>query len=405
MADFLYRAKQGPDRLIEGEIEAMSETAAIEKIHQMGYVPIEVRAKSASARSRGGNIRIWKSKTQRNRDVIFFSRHLASLIKSGVPILTALHLLGRQEKDATMRTLIHSLAENINAGSTLTKAMEKFPVYFSPVYLGILSAGENSGSLPEALVRISQHLKKEDLLRSKLRRAMTYPILLAIAGFLTIFFILTFVIPKLAFLFANFNRTLPLATRVLITLGDWMSHYWAYAGLVFCVSLLAIPAFFRRAAGKPAISVTALRLPFFGKLVFKNEMARFARTLEMSLSDGLPFLQSLTTAIPTLDNLVLRQLMKDCRDRIQKGERFGRSLAQYSAFPSFVTDLISVGEETGHLEEVLIEIADSYEQDLDEATVFMTTLLEPAMILIVGSFVAFIVLAMVLPIIEMNTMF
>lgn len=404
MPFFKYRAKQGPEKIIEGTIEAFSETAAVEKISQMGYLPLEiiptVIKKSKGSRTVFGRM----SKKKKNREVIFFCRHLASLLKSGVPIFKALRLMLDQEKTADFQMFLESLSEQIREGKTLSQALEKFPNLLSSVHIGIIRAGEMGGVLEEALLRIASHTKRQEELRSKIVKALAYPVLLAVTGIGTIFYIITFVIPKLTKLFSNMGQALPVSTKIVLALSEWMNHYWALLLIVLAVMVILISNISRNHLTAEFYDDLKLKIPFIGRMMFKIEFSRLSRTLEMCLSNGVSFLESLKISIPTMNNVVLAQALQNCCQKVEKGVSFGQSLKQSALFPSLITQLISIGEETGHLEKVLLEIAETYEEDVENSLSLVTTLLEPLMILTVGAIVGFIVMAMLLPIFQMNVM-
>ncbi len=401
MPEYFYRAKDGPEKIVEGMIEAPTEISAVDRISAMGYLPIYVRSKAENKKVSALSILV-RTKRQTNRQLMFFSRHLASLLKSGVPILKSLYLLAEQESEPGFRDLLNDLVRQIKEGGTLSQTMEKYPGTFFPMYIAIISAGEASGALPEALMRMAAHLKKQEGFETKISHALAYPGLLLAAGAGTIVFVLTFAVPRLSKLFLSLGRELPLVTRIVIGAGDFMSRSWPFLA-VLGVLVVILGRWFRQK--KEAVELwdwIALRLPIAGKMIFKTELSRFSRTLEISLTNGISFIQALKVALPTINNSTIRQAIEGCYEQIQKGETFGRSLRQYDFFPHLVTDMIQIGEESGRLEEVLLEISELYEQETDDLILSMTTLLEPALILIISAVVGFIVIAMMLPVFEMS---
>ncbi|MCG3175478.1 MAG: Type II secretion system protein F [Candidatus Omnitrophica bacterium] len=413
MPEYEYRAKDGPERLIEGVLQAASEMDAVERISQMGYVPVSVRPRSGAARSEaqpaarqtasvGGALTRWRSSVP-DGTLALFSRHLSSLIRSGVPILRGLTLLSEQERHHRLKAVLDALAEQIKRGSTLSGALRRHADVFPPTYIAMVEAGEGSGSLQEALARIAVYLRKQSELQSKVRRALAYPLFLSGAGAGSVIFLLAFVVPRLSGLFNSMEGRLPLPTRVILTAGNVLEKAWFPLIVLTAVLALVLPRLLPRLMPAGALDAFRLRLPLLGEVVFKADAARFCRTLEMSLSNGIAFVEALRVAVPTVRNILLRDALEEVEDRIKKGEPFGRGLRASGLFPPFLCNLVSIGEESGRLDEVLGEIADAYEQDLDEKTAFLTTLLEPAMILVVGSVIAFIVMGILLPIFEMNS--
>ena len=389
--------------MVEGVIEAPSESVAIEKINELGYVPIMVTGTSKSHEEpRAG---ITASRGGHHPQVVLFSRHLARLIKSGVPLLKAIQVLAEQSRESAFRNILESIESEIRKGKTLSQAMSAYPETFSTTYVAIVRAGEVSGGLEEALSRMAAHLKKQKDLRSKVLRALAYPVFLGGAGILSIFFIITFIVPRLSKMFLDIGQALPLPTRLIIAMGGWMQRYWLLFLLVAALVIFAVPKFIKKYLGEDFFDEWKLKLPLVGEFVLKTEFARFSRTLELSLTNGLSFLEALGTAIPVVENAVLRKALENCYLKIEKGDSFGRTLGQEARFPRFTANLIAIGEESGNLNGVLAEIAEAYEEDTDEILMYLTTLLEPVMILTVGAIVGFIVIAMLLPIFEMNAVF
>lgn len=406
MPSYKYKAKDGPERIVEGVIEAASEVVAVEKISDMGLVPISVKTHDGSAVS-SAHIAASSQKfslgAKKLKQLILFTRHLNSLIRSGVSVFKAIHILADHEKDLEFKAVLNSAASQIKEGRSLSQALQSHPRHFSSLYVAIVHAGETSGGLEESLGRLAHFLKNQDLLRTKIKKAMAYPVLLALAGFGTIFYILSFVIPKLSNLFLNLGQELPLPTRVVMTMSGFMSHFWWVVLIGIACVIFGLPILFSRLFGKDYWEEWKLQMPWVRDFVFKVDFSRFSRTLEMTLSNGIPFIQAVYQSIPTLSNPVLRKAITEGALQVERGQTFALSLHHSSHFPEFVVNLIAVGEESGKLEEVLTEISDSYEEEIDEAVQLFSTLLEPMMILLVGAIVGFLVIAMLLPIFEVNT--
>lgn len=401
MSEYRFQAKEGPEKIIEGVVEASTESAAVEKISQRGYVPVRVYLNEKN----GPAPRVSGFRPRGNMKMFLFSNHLARLIKTGVPILKAIHLLAANEKDPGWKSVLDALESEIREGKTLSRAMEYYPGMFPPVYVSVVRAGEMSGSLREALARMAVYYKKKEEIASKIRRAMAYPAVLAAAGISSIFFIITFLVPRLEKVFAGIGHDLPMPTRFVIGLGAWMNRYWIFIVLAAVILIFFIPWFFGQKVRQSHLDAMKLRIPFFGNFLVKIEFARFCRVLELCSANGLSFLTALGVAIPAVGNVRIRQSLQECRSSVEKGSSFGAALKKYVYFSDLTAHLISVGEESGKLEETLIEIADVYEQETDEFLIYSTTFLEPMMILFVGGIIAFIVMAVLLPVFEINAGF
>jgi len=399
---YKYRAKKGPQETIEGNIEAQSEREAVEKLSSQGYVPLFVKdacgddAKTALSVKRNTRIK--------SRQVTIFSRQLSSLIKSGVPILRSINIISEQADDRNLKEAMSFIHNAVKEGSSFSSALQQYPNVFSSLYIAIIKSGEDSGALPDALLRLADYRAKQEEMLSRLRMALAYPTLMALVGVATVIFMLTFVMPRLMGMFSSMGGSLPLPTKILIAVSGGLRHWW-FGILVF---VLVAAAILRRQlktpVGRLSYSIFQLHLPVLGEFIQKAELARFSRTLELLIKNGIPILKALDISIPVLENEILKNQLRASSKQLEQGGSLGRSLKNSRAFPIFLTNLLIVGEETGKLYEALAEIASSYERDTDEMMKVMANLLEPLMILVMGLVVGFIVVAMLLPIFQINIM-
>ncbi len=400
---YKYRAKDGPENIIEGQIEAETEKEAIEKVHQLGYLPVritkeirETKSGLASASAFLGKIKL--------RDITIFSRQLASFMKSGMPILRALTIIAQQSQNLHLRNMLDSIRVKVRDGEKFSLALSNYPRVFPPLYIAMVRAGEDSGALQEVFLRIADHRQKQEEIISRVRMALVYPAVMATVAAGTILFMFTFVMPRLMKIFSNIGEDLPVVTKILISISKWLCLGWPWIISGIAVIFLIIRQGARTKAGETALSRFKLRLPFFGNLIRQTELARFSRTLELLLKNGIPILKAIKITIPVLNNEVLRQeLMRSCKE-LEQGASFGKALKKSKLFPAFMSNLLIMGEESGRLEEALSEIAASYERETEEAVKVMTTLLEPLVILVMGIVIGFIVIAMLLPVFQINLM-
>ena len=421
MPAFLYRAKKGPTEVVNGQVEAATLDEAVEKLDQMGLFPIhldEVTAEmKAQAVSKPHPAKAEKSAPApvparpakpglfsrvKSSEITMFGRQLSSLIKSGVPILRALWIISEQTQNPRFRAFLQDAQEQINNGKTLSGVLSQYPKLFPPIYVAMVRTGEDSGNLQEAMLRISDYRQKQEEILSRVRTAMAYPILMALTGVGTIIFMLTYVIPKLTSLFSSLGSHLPLPTRILMDVSRHLQSpgLWLTAGLVLFCSFLAVR--FRAEQTRYLWSVVSLRIPGLRSFVMKSDIARFSRTFELLIKSGLPILRAIEIATPVLNNRVLRAKFEAAREDLTGGGSLGKSLRECKVFPLFMTNLITVSEESGRLDEAMQEIAQFYERETDEAIRIMTSLMEPLMILVMGLIVGFIVIAMMLPMFELN---
>ncbi|MBI3602542.1 MAG: type II secretion system F family protein [Candidatus Omnitrophica bacterium] len=402
MPIYKYRVKKGIASISDGKIEALTEKEAIEKLNQMGFMPLRLEKEVVSTQTKSVAPKVrGRIKSQ---EITVFSRELASLFKSGVPILNALGIIMEQSESPALRGIIQDIHDAIKEGTTFSSILTRYPKVFSPLYVAMVRTGENSSALPEVLLGITEHRIKQEKLTSRLRMAMAYPILMALVGVGTIIFMFAFVIPRLARIYVDMGQVLPLPTRILLAMSHGLSNWWLAVILVFTVFVFILRRQGKTQGGKRFWSSVSLRVPILGKFILKAELSRFCRTLGLLLKNGVAILSAIDIAIPVLDNELIKDWIGKSHRDLEQGGSFGKSLRGSKLIPLFMSNLISVGEESGKLQDALEEVGNSYEQDTEEAIMIMSSLLEPLMILIMGLMVGFIVVAMLLPIFDINTM-
>ncbi len=409
MAIYKYRAKKGTEGLVEGVIEADSEKEAIEKLSGIGHIPVFIEEKRPSEghAPSGKHIPVFTAKPLgrvKFREITLFGRGLASLLKSGVHILEALNIISEQSENPHLKSILLDIHGAVKDGATLSSTLANFPRLFSPLYIAMIRTGENSGELPGALQRIADHRAKQEEILSRFRMAMAYPILMAIVGLATVIFMFTFVIPRLMGIYISMGQNLPLPTRILISMSEGIRHGWFWIILVLVAISLAAIGRTKTKAGRLSLSIFNLHLPILGNFILKTELSRFCRTLGLLIKSGLPILNAIDISIPVLRNEIIKNKLKQSYKDLEQGGSFGKSLKKSKLVPLFMSNLIIVGEESGRLDDALEEVASAYERDTDEAIKTFTSLLEPLMILGMGLIVGFIVVAMLLPIFEINVM-
>ena len=396
MAIYYYKAKSGPEKAVNGEIEAPSQEIAVEKLTQMGLTPITVREKGAKGER--AYVPSAASARAKSSDIDIFTRQLASLIRAGVPVLRALSLIATQTETKSLKHVIDGLSGQIRGGKMLSEAMAKYPRIFNGLYISMLKAGEKGGVLDEVLYKLADYREKEAELRKKIQAAAAYPVFVIIVGILTVFAMLTFFLPKLMGIYTDMSQ-LPLPTRILKQISNFMQGNWLW---IFAVITIVFAALFKTRPGshkKYIFDSIKLNIPLIRKFVNNVEIARFARTLGLLIKNGISVHESLELAANTLDNDALKEKLGKVRgDILNRGSTLSASLKEAGVFPSFAVNMISVGEEGGRLEESLAEISNVYEREVEQSIKVMTSLLEPVLILIVGGVVGFIVFAMLLPI-------
>ena len=400
---YKYHAKRGPENVVEGRIEARTQEEAIDKINQLGYLPVRVEEEIVEDKPQRPAAPLFLGRVK-SQDITIFSRQLASFMKSGIPILRALSIISEQSANPRLKDMFDSIRAEVSDGKTLSFALANYPRIFSPLYIAMVRSGEDGGALPEVLLKIADYRQKQQEIISQVRMALVYPALMATVAVATIIFMFTFVMPRLTRIFSSIGEDLPLITKILISISNALrlSGPWIVLGIALVFFIVRRQA--KTKAGKTTFSRLKLNLPIFGNFTRQVDLARFSRTLELLIKNSIPILKAIEVAIPTLNNEVIRRDLWRSYKELEQGGSFGKSLKKSALFPAFMTNLLIIGEESGRLEEALSEIADSYERQSNEATKVMTTLLEPMIILVMGVVVGFIVIAMLLPVFQINLM-
>lgn len=399
MPIFVYKAKKNSSDTVTGEISAQSEDEAIELLNQLGLLPVTIEMQTALQVSSTFHKKI---KTVKLKERYLFSRQLANLLKSGLSLVRALAIVEEQTSNILLRQIIGQLIVDIKNGKSFSEALVSFERIFSPLYIIMVRAGEEGSNLQEMLLNIATYQKKQEDFWRRIRTALAYPIFMAIVGFLTVWYILTFVLPKMGGLFINLGNDLPVPTTVLLAVSGLMQNWWPVIFVVLGVIVLAVRGFVRSTKGQRSCSRFELKIPVVGGMLLKADMARFSRTLILLSSSGLQLTKALPIAIPVLRNMVIRERLLECHEHLTTGGSFGQKMRQMTEFPSVIGHLFAIGEESGNLVEVMHEMADIFEQETDEAIKMATTLFEPLMILLVGGMIGGIVFAMLLPIFQMD---
>lgn len=401
MPYYKYRAKRGTEETIENIIEAQNKEDAVNKINALGF--IAVRLEDVSLRYEGLNsssITGWFSKRVGLRQLNLFSSQLSSLLKSGVPILKALGIIIEQTEHPYFKDVLLKISQDVKSGRTFSEALSGYPAVFSGLFISIIKAGEVSGTLDIALDRISSYLRDKQDSLSKIRNALIYPVIMGLVGIATFIFMLAFVIPKLKDAYLVAGGQLPLPTQILLSISNWFRVYWLIGIVVLCLLFVLARKFFKKR--KELAGTLILKVPIYGKFLLKSEIAQLCRTLELLLTSGIKILSALELAAPVLSNEVLKRELLESGGQIKEGGSLGRGLRNSRVFPVFMINFITIGEESGKLNEIFKEIADYYQRDTEDALKIFTSQLEPLMILAIGLVMGFVVMAMLLPIFQLN---
>ncbi len=399
MPTFAYQAKQGPTNIVRGTIEAPSQDEVVARLLREGLVPVSILI-TAESLGAGVSRRI----RVRGKDARLFTRQLTSLLRARMELVPAVTVLKEQGASRAMRTLLGDLERHMRDGHPFSEALARHPGIFDTFFLSAIRAGEASGKLDDILLKLVEFGEQQEMLESRLRGALAYPVLLFGLGLASVGFFLWVVVPRMSSLFTQLGGALPGPTRFLINLSAFLTHH----GLAVLVAAVILGALGRRLSRLPAAAVAweavVMRLPVFADARSARQIGRFTRTMQLLLDSGLPVFQALEIARPTLGSRILERRMAQAEASVKQGESIAASLKAARCFPPMVTQMIAVGESSGTLTHALAELAAYYERALDELLRILTSLLEPMMILVVGALVGFCVLAMVLPIFQMTSL-
>lgn len=335
-------------------------------------------------------------------DVAILTRQLATLVRAGVPLIDSIAALTEQvEKEALVRVLT-TVRESLNEGTSFAKSLEAFPKVFPPLFINMVAAGEESGTLESVLERLADFMEGQARLKGKVGAALAYPVLMMFVGGGLVAFLMVAVVPKVTSIFDNLGQALPWYTRLLIFVSDLVAGYWWLMLLIAVGGGLLFRRWQRTTAGRLKWDSFMLRMPIFGRLNLLVAVARFSRTLSTLLSSGVPLLKAMEIGRNVLGNVKLQNVVGEAIGSIREGESIAEPLKRSGAFPPMVTHMIAVGEKSGQLEQMLENVSRAYEADVETKVAALTSLLEPMMIVLLGGMVGFIALAILMPMIQMN---
>ena len=354
----------------------------------------------------------------RTKDVCRIARQLATLLRAGMPLVPALSALVEQLQGSSERKVMQlastenplmqvmrEVRDNVNTGSPLSVALARHPDVFSNVFVNMVAAGETSGTLEEVFLRLAEMLEKRVHLANKVKSAVAYPIMMTVVAVAVVVFLLSFVVPSITQIFLELQRSLPLPTRMLISTSAFMKVYFVPIVILTCVILFGIAAWKKSKDARIKWDRYKLELPFFGKLFLKVETARLARTLGILLTSGIPILDALGIVKGIVQNCFMADVLDTVKDRVSKGSDIADAVRKTGLFPPIVIHIISTGQMSGSIESGLIDIADMYDDEVEMTAKTLTSLIEPVILLIMGAVIGFIVLAILLPIFEINQVF
>jgi type IV pilus assembly protein PilC len=361
-----------------------------------------VKAPASGRKAGRGNIVLFQRKTVKPKVLMIFTRQLATLIDAGLPLLRGLNVLAKQERDSVLKKTINQLAESVQGGSTFSEGLAQHPRLFNDLYVNMVRAGELGGVLEVVLTRLAEFQEKAQKIKNKVVAAMVYPVIVLVLAVGILTFLMIFIVPRFEAIFHDMlgDRPLPAITVFVIRASDFVQNQWALllGAVLGTVVLYKVAARIRR--GRLLLDRFKLRTPLFGDLIRKTSISRFSRTLGTLVTSGVPILQALIITRETAGNTVIARAISRVHDSVKEGETIALPLEASAAFPPMVVSMIDVGEETGELPEMLLKIAEVYDDEVDNSVAALTSLLEPIMIVFLALVVGTIVIALFLPLIS-----
>lgn len=397
MPVFSYRGR-GARGLTTGEVEAPDRMAAVGELRNRAILVTKIEEKA------GGKTVVKLGGKVNDREMAIFTRQFSTMIDAGLPLVQCLNILAEQSESKTLRAVTANVARQVEAGSTLAEALRRHPRTFDDLFTNLVQVGEAGGILDVVLQRLSVYIEKAAALKRKVKAAMVYPSTIIGVAFLIVIFMLTFVIPTFATMFKNLGADLPLPTQIVLWMSDFVRGYIIFIILGVMGAVYLLRRYYKTENGKSTIDALLLKLPVFGTLIRKVAVARFTRTFGTLVSSGVPILEGLRITARTAGNKVVERAVMQCRAAVTAGKTLAEPLKSSGVFPPMVTQMISVGEQTGALDAMLNKIADFYDDEVDTAVGALTALLEPLMIVILGVIIGGLVVAMYLPIFRLVTL-
>jgi type IV pilus assembly protein PilC len=401
MPTFKYHAKDIQGNNITATMTAESEGSVISNLRKSGLLPVRILQEGEARASRG--IRIFKKRVK-SEAVVIFCRQLATMIDAGLPLVQGLDALQEQQaQNVFFAEIIRTVKEDVEGGKSLSDALERHPRAFNPLIVNLVRAGENSGTLAEIMDRIAKYLESARALQRKVKSAMMYPTVVSLMAVIITIVLLVKVIPVFGTIYSSFGADLPLPTKMLLRVSEILRKYLPIV-LAACVGLgLGVRGFYRTDKGRLRIDNLKFRIPVFGDLIRKVVLSRFARTLATLVRSGVPILRSLDIVGKTAGNYAMELAVVEAAQKVKEGESIGSPLEGTGMFPPMVVRMISVGEKTGRLDNMLEKIADFYDEQVSTTLAGLTALIEPLLIAFLGIVVGTIVICMFLPILKLSS--
>jgi len=393
---FVWEGVDKNGKRVKGEMSGQNDALIKAQLRRQGVNPLKVKKKPKPLLGGGGG-------KITSKDITVFSRQLATMMSSGVPLVQSFEIVGRGHENKAMQDLILSIKADVEAGGSLNEALGKHPRQFNELYINLVTAGEQAGILEDILHKLATYMEKTEALKSKIKGAMFYPIAVIVVAFVITCILMIFVIPQFQELFSGFGADLPALTQIVINMSKWFQANWYFLiGGIIGVIVLIVQLMKRSIRFAHFVDRLLLKIPVLGDILNKSAIARFARTLSTMFAAGTPLVEAMTSVAGACGNIVYYEATIKIRDEISTGTQIQAAMRDSGVFPNMVIQMVAIGEESGALDQMLGKVADWYEQEVDDAVDSLTSLLEPIIMAVLGVLIGGLVVAMYLPIFKMG---
>lgn len=400
LTKYKYKARDKAGNIVKGEVEASSEVIAARLVRDRGYIVVDLRSK-------GALVKIFDKITSRvpTSEVVGFTRQLATMVNAGLPVTESLSILRLQSR-SSMKGVIAQILADVEGGESLSKAVGRHSNIFSPTYIALIKAGETGGVLDKVLNRLADNMEKQQEFRGKVKGAMIYPAVIVVGMIAVSIIMIVFIVPRLTDLYDQFGAELPASTQLLISASDFIINFWYLVILGLGIIFFAFSRWAKSKTGKRKIASFVFKIPIVGDLIKQLTLTEISRTLALMQGAGVPIIEGITVTSEVVGNVIIKEALHDAARNIEKGFPISYAFAQHpDAFPYILSQMISVGEETGKMEEVLSKVAHVFEVDSDEKVKALTASMEPLIMIFLGIGVAFLVVSVIMPIYNLTSSF
>jgi len=403
MPNFIYKARDNRGLAIKGVVKAADELSVANNLRSLGYRVVSIKRQS-EAKIRFEGI-LQKLKKVPQQEIILFAQQLSAMLKSGLSITIALASIAEQVKSESLKKAIAGILQDIKSGGSFSEALSKHPRIFNELFVSMIKVGETAGILDQVLDRLALLNTQEFEMRTRIRSAMTYPIILVGVSIIVVSFLLVAIIPKFVTIFETYEARLPLPTQILLGISGLIRHLWYIILILLLASGLWLRRYIKTEKGRYHLDAFLLRAPLLGEFYLKVIVSRFSRTLGALVKSGVPILEALSVTEKTVTNVVVSGIVQNIRSAITEGQSLTEPFKASGIFPQMMIQMISLGEKSGRLDQMLTEVASYYDREVEHITKNITVALEPMLLLVMGTIVAFIALSVLLPIFNLIKVF